>query len=42
MILRFALLGLIACGLAGFGTIIWMVAPHGDSAVAATAPGGRS
>lgn len=38
MILRIALLGLIACGLAGFGTIVWMVTPHGDSAVAATAP----
>lgn len=37
MILRVALLGLIACGLAGIGTIAWMVMPHGDSAVAATA-----
>ena len=38
MILRVALLGLIACGLAGFGTIVWMVMPHGDSAVAASIP----
>ena len=38
MILRIALLGLIACGLAGFGTIVWMVTPHGDTAVAAVAP----
>ncbi len=38
MILRIALLGLIACGLAGFGTIVWMVTPHGDTAVAASAP----
>ena len=38
MILRVALLGLIACGLAGFGTIVWMVMPHGDTAIAATAP----
>ncbi len=36
MIIRIALLGLIACGLAGFGTIVWMVTPHGDVAVAAT------
>ncbi len=38
MILRVALLGLIACGLAGFGTIVWMVMPHGDVAMAASAP----
>ena len=38
MIIRIALLSLIACGLAGFGTIVWMVAPHGDTAIAATAP----
>ncbi len=36
MIIRIALLGLIACGLAGFGTVVWMVTPHGDTAVAAT------
>ena len=35
MIVRVALLALIACGLAGFGTIVWMVAPHGDAATAA-------
>jgi pilus assembly protein CpaB len=34
MIVRFALLALIACGLAGFGTIIWMVSPHGETAAA--------
>ncbi len=38
MILRVALLAMIACGLAGFGTIVWMVMPHGDAAVAATSP----
>ena len=38
MILRVALLGLIACGLAGFGTIVWMVMPHNDVAAAALAP----
>lgn len=42
MILRVMLLGLIACGIAGFGTIVWMVAPHGDTAVAATAPIART
>jgi pilus assembly protein CpaB len=37
--IRVALLALIACGLAGFGTIVWMVMPHGqDAAVAATVP----
>lgn len=34
MIMRVALLVLIACGLAGFGTIVWMVAPHGETAAA--------
>jgi pilus assembly protein CpaB len=37
--IRVALLALIACGLAGFGTIVWMVMPHGqDVAVAAAVP----
>jgi pilus assembly protein CpaB len=37
--IRVALLALIACGLAGFGTIVWMVMPHGaDEAVAAAPP----
>ncbi len=35
MMVRVALLALIACGLAGFGTIIWMVMPHSEDAVAA-------
>lgn len=38
MMIRVALLALIACGLAGFGTIMWMVMPHGDVTVAAVAP----
>ena len=38
MMVRVALLALIACGLAGFGTIFWMVMPHGEEAVAAAAP----
>jgi len=38
MIIRVALLALIACGLAGFGMIMWMVMPRGDVAVAAVAP----
>ena len=37
MIIRIALLALIASGLAGFGTIIWMVMPHGEVATAAVA-----
>ena len=41
MILRVALLGLIACGLAGFGTIVWMVMPHNDAAVVASAPANK-
>jgi pilus assembly protein CpaB len=38
MMIRVALLALIACGLAGFGTIMWMVMPRGDVAVASVAP----
>ena len=38
MILRIALLGLIICGLAGFGTIAWMVMPPTEVAVAAPPP----
>ncbi len=37
MIIRIALLALIASGLAGFGTIIWMVMPHNDTVAAAVA-----
>ena len=37
MIVRVALLALIACGLAGFGTIIWLVLPAGEASAAATA-----
>ncbi len=37
MIIRIALLALIASGLAGFGTIIWMVMPHNDAVAAAVA-----
>ena len=33
--IRVALLALIACGLAGFGTIVWMVMPHGQETVVA-------
>ena len=35
--IRVALLGLIACGLAGFGTIVWMVMPHDEAAAVAAA-----
>ena len=35
--IRVALLALIACGLAGFGTIAWMVMPHTPDAAAAAA-----
>jgi pilus assembly protein CpaB len=35
--IRVALLALIACGLAGFGTVVWMVMPHNQDVAAAAA-----